>query len=169
MTIGQRCQKDHGQKLCKIFKIAIKENKKNDVECTTTANSIGHGMTITWNKKSNFWTKSMIIQKYLKFLSLLFFSDNNLNDCDVTDFDLMKVDLDITMHPQDQIGANPADPTYVCFEKLEIVMDDDKRTTYLVNSFNREYDLPPTLHIAEMLPYVNYPSNLEILHFYTFL
>ena len=58
MTFGQYCFNNsefEPEKLLKSFKITIKENKANDVECTTTENSLQTGkMTITWNKSSNF-------------------------------------------------------------------------------------------------------------------
>ena len=43
-------------------------------------------------------------------IASLFFSDNNLDDCGSTNFDLTKIDLDITMHHQDQIVISPEGP-----------------------------------------------------------
>ena len=53
-----------------------------------------------------------------------------MNDCNSTNFDLTNIDLEIKMHHLDQIVISPDDPKYLCFEKFDIVMDDDKRTTY---------------------------------------
>ena len=65
MTFGKYClnnSKFEPEKLLKSFTINIKENT-NNVECTTTENSLQNGeMTITWNKNSNFEQKTMIIQ-----------------------------------------------------------------------------------------------------------
>ena len=112
-----------------------------------------------------------------------------MNDCALTNFDLTKIDLDITMHPIDQIPTDqipttqsptdqsPTDPKYVCFEKLDIVMDDNKRTTYSVVPIGSEKTvedaiLEPSqkhkIHHAKMLPYINYPSNSLLLKINTY-
>ena len=112
-----------------------------------------------------------------------------MNDCALTNFDLTKLDLDITMHPQDQIPTDqipttqsptdqsPTDPKYVCFEKLDIVMDDNKRTTYSVVPIGSEKTVEdailepsqkPKIHYAKMLPYINYPSNSLLLKINTY-
>ena len=118
----------------------------------------------------------MIIQQFMKIL-FLFVLDKNLNDCDTTDFDLMKMNLDITMEHLDQIDFSVADPAYVCFEKVEIVMDDEKRTTYSkgrigtwfgIPYFHYEYYNWPNMHHPHMLPYMNYPSNLALLETNTY-
>ena len=110
-------------------------------------------------------------------ITSLFFSDDNLNDCALTDFDLTKIDLDITMHHclvggQRCGKASPTDPKYVCFEKLDIVMDDDKITTYskvpidsgkIIEDAIYEPSQKPKIHYAKMLPYMNYPSNSLLL------
>ena len=88
------------------------------------------------------------------------------------------------MHPQDQIPTDqiptdqsPTDPKYVCFEKLDIVMDDNKRTTYSVVPIGSEKTvedaiLEPSqkhkIHYAKMLPYINYPSNSLLLKINTY-
>ena len=63
MKIGQYCfDKFEPENLLKNFEITIKENKTNNVECTTIENSLqSDNMTITWNKNSNFGQKTMII------------------------------------------------------------------------------------------------------------
>ena len=102
-----------------------------------------------------------------------------MNDCALTNFDLMKIDLDITLHPQDQIPTDqsPTDPKYVCFEKLDIVMDDNKRTTFSVVPIGSEKTVEdailepsqkPKIHYAKMLPYINYPSNSLLLKINTY-
>ena len=65
MKIGQYCfDKFEPENLLKNFEITIKENKTNNVECTTIENSLQTGeMTITWNKNSNFEQKTMIISQ----------------------------------------------------------------------------------------------------------
>ena len=67
MTVGPYCfnnEKFEPENLLKSFEITIKENKTNNVECTTIENSLQTGeMTITWNKNSNFGQKTMIISQ----------------------------------------------------------------------------------------------------------
>ena len=67
MTFGPYCfnnTKFEPEKLLKSFKITIKENKTNDVECTTTKNSLQTDeMAITWNNNSNFGQKTLIISQ----------------------------------------------------------------------------------------------------------
>ena len=65
MTFGPYCfnnTKFEPEKLLTSFKITIKENKTNDVECTTTKNSLQTDeMAIIWNNNSNIRQKAMII------------------------------------------------------------------------------------------------------------
>ena len=63
MTFGPYCfnnTKFEPEKLLKSFKITIKENKTNDVECTTAKNSLQTDeMAITWNNNSNTLDKKL--------------------------------------------------------------------------------------------------------------
>ena len=91
---------------------------------------------------------------------------------DITKFDLMNMKLSTLMYRLDKFDSYPYESnvtSYVCYEQLDIVMNDDKRTTYSTeNLFKDDYPIywavqKPWIEThmvnVEMLPYKNYPSN----------
>ena len=87
----------------------------------------------------------------------------------------MNMELSIEMYRLDNFDIFPPDNVtyYVCYEQLEIVMDDDKRTTYSTDNDIKEFHpihwdvekpwIKTSTVYVEMLPYKNYPSN-KLLH-----